>query len=115
MDNIFKPRVITSNLSKYVNRNVVLIGEVISMNKSAKTITIQLPDDNRIIVFPQGNFDNIELNLLTEVAGKLVSPGQIEAVSINQWSAKATSVFNKALYLEAALVWDAHQQHYTGI
>ena len=101
-----------SNAHKFIGKNVCIIGEVTKITPHANTLTMRLPDDESIIVLLQKNSTTIEPNLLTEVAGKLVSRGQIEAMSINQWSAKATSMFKKDLYIETVQILDAHMNHY---
>lgn len=106
-----RTRIVASNAHKYIGRNVAVIGEVTNLTPHANTMSLRLPDDENCIVLLQKNATTIEPNRLTEVAGKLVSRGQIEATWVNQFSAQETATFNKSLYAEAALVWDAQQQH----
>lgn len=106
-------RIISSNAHKYLGRNVTVVGEVTTITPHANTVTLRMPDDETIIVLLQKNSTStIEPNLLTEVAGKLVSRGQIEASHIRQYNLKETSIFNRSLYAEACLFYDAHKSHY---
>lgn len=107
-----RPRILSSNAHKYLGRNVTIIGEVISINPTAATLTLRMPDEESIIVLLSKNATTVEPNLLTEVSGKLVSKGQVESSHIKQWSPKATSIFNKTLYREAVNFYDAHMQHF---
>lgn len=107
-----RPRILNSNAHKFVGKNVTVIGEVTNITPHANTITLRLPDDESIIVLLQRNSTTIEPGVLTEVCGKLVSRGQIEAMSINQWSQKATALFKKDLYNEAMLIKDAYDIHF---
>lgn len=105
-------RIIGANASDYIGKYVCIIGEVISMNTSAKTLTLRLPDDEQIIVLLSKNTTLVEPNRLTEVAGKLVSSGQIEAASLKQFDQKQTALFNKDLYIQMSHVAHAHKNYY---
>lgn len=107
-----RPRINSSNAHKYLGRNVSVIGEITNITTHANTLTLRLPDDETLIVLLQKNSTTIEPNLLTEVAGKLVSRGQIESSYVRQYTPKATAMFNKNLYVEASRVWDAFRHHY---
>lgn len=107
-----RPRIIGSIAHKFIGKNVTVIGEVISITPHANTVTLRMPDDENIYVLLQRNSSTIEPNLLTEVSGKLVSRGSIEAFNVKQWNAKETASFNRGLYVEAALIYDAFRLHY---
>lgn len=107
-----RPRIIGSIASRFIGKNVTIIGEVISITPHANTVTLRMPDDENIYVLLQRNSTTIEPNLLTEVTGKLVSRGQIEAFQTKQWTAKETAIFNKSLYADAALAYEAHRLLY---
>lgn len=107
-----RPRILNSNAHKFVGKNVTVVGEVTNITPHANTITLRLPDDESIIVLLQANSTTIEPNVLTEVSGKLVSRGQVESMSIKQWSAKATAKFKKDLYNETMLIKDAYDNHF---
>lgn len=109
-----RPRVIGSNSAKYLNKEVTIIGEVTSITRQANTLQIRQPDDETMIVLlsRQSLDQNIELNLLTEVTGRLVSRGQLDASWVKQYDAKQTAVFNKQLYIDAANIMDAHRRQY---
>lgn len=108
-----RPRVIGSQAVSYIGQNITVIGEAISVVPHANTLTIKMPEsDNMIVLLDKRNSTTIDLNLLTEVTGKLVSRGQIEASFIKQFDAKETAKFNKSLYIEAAKIYAAHREHY---
>ena len=105
----FRPRVTVSTIPKYIDKHVTILGEVTKITLNAKTVTIRLTDEDNIIVLLDKNSTTIEPNLLTEVSGKLVSRGQIEATSVKQFNAIATKNFNRKLYADACAVLDATQ------
>lgn len=107
-----RPRIIGSQAVSYVGQNVTVVGEALSVVPHADTLTIKMPESDNMIVLLQKNSTTIDLNLLTEVSGKLVSRAQIEASSIKQYNAKETAKFNRSLYIEAAKVYAAHRSHY---
>lgn len=107
-----RPRIISSNAHKYLGRNVSVIGEITTITPHANTVTLRMPDDETIIVLLQRNSTTIEPDRLTEVSGKLVSRGQIESAYVRQYTHKQAALFNKSLYVEAALIYDAHRHHY---
>lgn len=106
------PRIVGSIAHRFIGKNVSIIGEVISITPHANTVTLRMPDDENVYVLLQKNSTTIEPNLLTEVHGKMVSRGSIEATRVKQWTAKETAIFNKSLQVEAALVYDAQRLHY---
>lgn len=106
------PRIITSQTPKYLGKLVTVVGEVSSITPHANTLTLRLPDDENMIVLLQKNCTTVEPNLLTEVSGRLVSRGQIEAVWLKQFTSKETAKFNRALFIEAIQVHDAYLEHY---
>lgn len=107
------PRVDTAQTPKYMDKLVTVIGEVSNITPHANTLTLRLPDDENMIVLLQKNSTTVEPNLLTEVSGRLVSRGQIEAVWIKQFSSQETAKFNKSLFNEAMQVHDAYLEHYS--
>lgn len=107
-----RPRIIGANASKYIGKDVIVVGEAISINLKATTMTLRLPDDETIIVLLQKNTTTIEPNLLTEVHGRLVSRGNIEAAAVIQHSVKDTADFNKKLYCEFSHISDAFHNYY---
>lgn len=109
-----RPRIIGSNSVRYLNKNVTIVGEVTSITAQANTLQIrQLDDETMIVLLPrQGLGRPVELNLLTEVTGKLVSRGQLDATGLIQFDAEQTALFNKQLYIDSALLMDAHRRHY---
>lgn len=107
-----RPRIIGSIANRYLGKNVSIVGEVISITPHANTVTLRMPDDENIVVLLQKNSSTIEPNLLTEVAGKLVSRGQIEATQIKQWSHKESALFNKNNYAEAVNIFEAYRLRY---
>lgn len=107
----YRARIIGSNAAKYITKPVVVVGEVISMVPAANSITIKTSDDTNIIVLLQKNSSPVELNLLTEVSGKLISLGQMEATHVKQWSAKATALFNHSLYVSAVETFDGFHNY----
>lgn len=107
-----RPRIVSDIAHKYLGKNCSVIGEVTSITPHANTLTLRLPDDQSLIVLLQKNSTTIEPHLLTEVAGKLVSKGQIEASYVRQWGPKESASFNKALYVDAVHIYDAHRHHY---
>lgn len=107
-----RPRIIAGNAPKYIGRKVTAIGEVTNITPHANTLTLRLPDDENMIVLLQKNSTTIEPHRLTEVSGKLVSRGQIEASFVKQFDQKETAIFNRGQYVEAAHVWDAQMSHY---
>lgn len=106
------PRIIGKNAHRYIGKNVSIIGEVISITTNANTVTMRLSDDENIYVLLQKNSTTVEPNLLTEVYGKMVSRGSIEAVKIKQWTAKETAMFNRSLQAEACDIYEAHRLQY---
>jgi hypothetical protein len=82
------------------------------MTPHANTLTLRLPDDENMIVLLPKNPTTVDLNLLTEVSGRLVSRGQIEAVWVKQYSPKETAKFNKTLFNEAMQIQDAYLEHF---
>lgn len=111
-NSLARPRIIGSVAHKFIGRNVTVVGEVVSITPHANTVTLRMPDDENIYVLLQRNSNTIEPNLLTEVSGKLVSRGSIEAFQVKQWTAKETAAFNRVLYTEAVLMYDAFRLHY---
>lgn len=108
-----RPRILGSQAVSYVGQNVTVIGEALSVVPHANTLTIKMPEaDNMIVLLDKKNSTTIDLNLLTEVSGKLVSRAQIDANFIKQFDARETSKFNKTLYIEAAKIFAAHRDHY---
>lgn len=105
-------RIIGENANLYIGKTVCVIGEVISMNTAVNTLTLRLPDDQQIIVLLKRNSTLIEPNRLTEVGGKLVSRGQIEATSVKQFDTKQSALFNKELYIAMSHIFHAHNSHY---
>lgn len=110
-----RPRIIGENSKKYVGRDVIVLGEAISINMKANTINLRMPDDETIIVLLQHNTTTIEPNLLTEVHGKLISRGNIEAVAVIQFAPQDATTFNKKLYCEMSQVMDAFPDYYIDI
>lgn len=108
-----RPRIISSMAHKYIGKQVSVIGELTSVNTNVNTLTLRLPDDETMIVLLPARHQNpVEPHLLTEVAGKLVSRGQIEASLIKQFSAKETSMFNKANYVETIKTLEGFRAEY---
>lgn len=107
-----RPKIVGSQTGKFVGQQVTVVGEVLSITPHANTLCMRLADEENIIVLLQKNSTTIEQNLLTQVSGKLVSRGQIECTHIKQFDSKATLVFNKSLFVEAAQVYDAHRRFY---
>lgn len=98
---------------KYIGKQVSVIGELTSINTSVNTLTLRLPDDETMIVLlPAKQTNHVEPHLLTEVAGKLVSRGQIDANLIKQYSAKETSIFNKSNYVDAVKTIEGFRHEY---
>ena len=106
------PRIIMSQTPKYIGKLVTVIGEVTNITPHANTLTLVMPDDEKMIVLMQGNSTVINPNVLTEVTGKLVSRGQIESVWIKQFTPKETARFNRSSYVEAMQVQDAYLEHF---
>lgn len=107
-----RPRIIGATAHKYIGRNVAVIGEVTLISTAANSITLRLPDDETMIVLLQRGSSIPVNHLLTEVSGKLVARGTIEATWIKQFDQKQTSIFNHSQYLEAAKIWDAYYSYY---
>lgn len=108
-----RPRIIASMAHKYIGKQVSVIGELTSINTNVNTLTLRLPDDETMIVLMSPrNPTHVEPYLLTEVAGKLVSRGQIEASLIKQWNAKETGIFNKSNYVETIKILEGLRNEY---
>lgn len=107
------PRIITSQTPKYIGKLVTVIGEVTNIIPHANTLTLRLPDDeNMIVLLQKNNSTLVELHQLTEVSGRLVSRGQIEALWLKQYSPKETAKFNKTIFNEAMQIQDAYLDHF---
>lgn len=106
-----EPRIVSAQTPKYINKLVTIIGEVVSITPHANTLTLRMPDDENMIVLLQNNATTVEPTLLTEVSGRLVSRGQMEATWVKQFTAKETAMFNKALYVEAVQVMNSCLEH----
>lgn len=107
-----RPRIIGANARKHIGKDVIVVGEAISLNMTAKTVTLRLPDNETIIVLLQNNSSTIENHLLTEVHGRLVSQGNIEATAVIQHSSENTRLFNTKLYCEMSHLMDAFPNYY---
>lgn len=107
------PRIITSQTPKFINKLVTVVGEVTQITPHAGTLTLRLTDDeNMIVLLQKNNATVVDMHLLTEVSGRLVSKGQIEADWVKQYSSKDTAKFNKTLFNEAMQVQDAYLEHF---
>lgn len=107
-----RPRIVGATAHRYVGKNVTAIGEAISISPQANTLTLRLPDDENVIVLLQKDSQKCEPHLLTEVSGKLVCRGQLEAFWVKQFDQRESAIFNRSLYVEGAHVWNAHLNHY---
>lgn len=108
-----RPRILSHTAHKYIGKNVAVTGQVISITAHANTLTLRMPDDeNLIVLLPQGNSTRIEPNLLTEIGGRLVSKGQVEASYIRQYDVKGTASFSAEHYKEWLNFTEAFPNHY---
>ncbi|KAG9511367.1 Arf-GAP with coiled-coil, ANK repeat and PH domain-containing protein 1, partial [Fragariocoptes setiger] len=94
-----RPRVLAEYYHKFQNQEVVVIGDVVSITTNANTMTLRTPDDDTMIVLlSSGNSQLLEPSRLTEVTGKLLSRGQIEANSLRQFAPEMAHKFDREAY-----------------